>query len=350
MTRSWREYLHRSNQLFTSGLAVFIILSMMSFWASYRANSSLLGSEGYRLGYLVLICAITIGLSAKLIINRQGLIWYYAGSIVMLTASICYHYAIFHLAGRLAWPVVLSNNLALLLAAAVIVGIYIANRSNWWIIMMGQIFLLAGIVLTQSRAVFLLTIVLSGAYLLKRYGARLTRKNHRHYLWPLLAAMLATFIFMRFAPPRLKSTNYLKISIIYRLELQKRGLEMISIKPLAGVGSDAVQFYFNQGTNYGAYLSETLKSGYKFMSVHNVYLDKLIEYGLLAGIIFCFLAARAIWRGGMSSSQPISVLIWLVFVLFSLYGLVDFFSMETTVLFWLVLFYLNISNLTADSK
>lgn len=347
LTQYWREYLHKSNRLFVSGLVLFILLSLITFGVLFNPNNSLLGGEGYRLGYLVLISAIAVGMSAKLIINRQGLIWFYIGSLVMLVVSIYFHFGIFHSFGRLAWPIILSNNLALMLAAAFMAGIYLVGRSNWWIIVPGQVLLLIGIVLTQSRAVLLITIVLGGMYLFKRYSKKSAQKNHRYYILSLLViGFVSAFIFLRFAPPRLKSPNYLITSVIYRLELQKRGLELALIKPLTGIGPDAVKFYFSHDINYGALLESTVKKGYKFMSVHSIYLDKFIEYGLLVGLIFCALVARAIKRGYKEMNHSISMVALVIFVLFCLYGFFDFFSIETMVLFWLGIFYLNISSLT----
>ena len=350
LTKSWYEYVRSSSRLFTGGLAAFVILSLMALLLSYGSTHSLLGGEGYRLGYLALISAVAVGLSAKQIISRKNLIWYYAGSLVMLIVSLSYYFVILRLPSRLAWPITLSNNLALLLAVAFMIGIYITNRSNWRIIVMGQIFLLVGILLTQSRAVLLLTIAVGGAYLVSRYGKKLVRRNHRHYSWLMLGmVIILTLIFLWLAPTRLKSSNYFKTSLLYRLELQKHGLEMTLIKPLTGIGPDAVQFYFDDGISYGMHLEATMKQGYKFMSTHSIYLDKFIEYGLITGLIFCSLIVRALWLGYKHSSRQLGAITSVVFVLFCLYGLVDFFSLETMVLFWLGLLYLNISSLTADS-
>lgn len=350
LTKSWHEYARSSNRLFTDGLVIFVILSLVTFLLSYSPDHSLLGGEGYRLGYLALISAIIVGLSAKQIISRQGLIWYYTGSLVMLIASLSNYFFFIRTAGRLAWPIILSNNLALLLATAFLIGIYLVNRSNWRKIATGQALLFIGIMLTQSRAVLLFTIAIGGAYLFKRYGKKFMRRNHKHYFWLLLGmVVISSFIFLWFAPPRLKSPTYFKTSAIYRLELQQRGLEMTLIRPLTGIGPDAIQFYFGRGTGYGTYLEATMKQGYKFMSIHSLYLDKFIEYGLIAGLIFCALVVRALWLGSRYNGQPLRAVILAIFVLFCLYGLVDFFSLETLALFWLGLFYLNISNLTTDS-
>lgn len=346
LTRSCRQYLQKSNRLVAVGLTIFILLSLITFWTTFSPSNSLLGGEGYRLGYLTLIGAMIVGVSAKYIIDHKSLVWYYIGTLVMLSASVVFSVVVIHLDGRLAWPILLSNNLALMLSAAFMIGIYIICRSNWRIIIVGQIFLLTGIGMTQSRAVLVLTIIIGGIYFFGRYGKTLSQKSLRRYF---LSAAVIAIIFLLFAPWRLKSPQYLGSSAIYRLELQKRGLEMVAIRPLTGLGPDAIKYYFNLGSSYGPHITETMKSGYKFMSVHNIYLDKLIEYGLLAGLFFCGLTVRALKRGS-HLDEPLSVVVMVIFGLICLYGLVDFFSIETMVLFWLGLNYLNISSLTVSDE
>ncbi len=347
LTRSWRQYIQKSNRLATAGLTIFALLSLITLWTSFNPNNSLLGGESYRLGYLALIGAMIVGLSAKQIVSRRRLAWYYCGSLVMLAASLVFSAAATHLAGRLTWPILLSNNLALTLAVAFTIGIYLVRRSNWRIIMLGQIFLLIGIVLTQSRAVLALTIVIGGVYFIGRYGKTLNHKSIRRYI--LLAAVIV-IIFLVLAPIRLKSPHYFAASVIYRLGLQKRGLEMTVVKPLTGLGPDAIKHYFSLGTNYGTDIVETMKSGYQFMSVHNIYLDKLIEYGFLAGWLFIGLTIRALKSGSRYLDESLTAAVMAIFGLLCCYGLVDFFSIETTVLFWLGLIYLNISSLTGSEE
>lgn len=200
-------------------------MSLISFALAPNQVSSLVGGVGYRLGYLSFICAIFIGLSAQHIINRRNLTIYYFGSLVMLFVSGYYHFAMEHQSARLFWPIALSNNFALLLATAFIIGLYIINSSNWRLYSICQLVFLMGIFLTQSRAVIFLTFVCGGAYVLffRKLNIRFVRKVVKYWLFYFGIGLLIMASIL-FNIPRLRSGAYFVQSLDYRVALQKEAL------------------------------------------------------------------------------------------------------------------------------
>lgn len=89
-----------------------------------------------------------------------------------------------------------------------------------------------------------------------------------------------------FLPARLTNPSYAEFSVRYRLDLQSAALKASDHRPFLGYGIGNLADALNCPSLHVAPLKQTCHEGYFFSSSHNIYLDRVLAFGWLAGLCY----------------------------------------------------------------
>jgi O-antigen ligase len=311
-------------------LTIFIMLCLLSNVITPHLGLNLLGVPHLRLGSLGLLSCIGIGLLARRLASDRLAGAAYVQILSVAVVSLGYAVVRYHGVHRIGGVFNQADVFACIIVCGIILGWQFCSLKTWrgCAVLASQLFLLALLLLTQTRAAIALVLVLSLVWL---YQARVI--SFRQYLLVcLILAIAATAAFRLLPSSRLNDESYAARSISYRLQLNTAAFDASLSRPLFGYGpgniADALDCRRLQATT----LQQTCHDGFYFNSSHNIYLDRVLAFGWIGGLAFIGFVSFALARHrNVLDAYKLSA------VLIALYYLTNVTSIVLELLFWILL-------------
>jgi O-antigen ligase len=328
-----REMLKSYDRLSQVLLGVFLICCLISFLINPHLGYDFFGAPYIRLGLAGFLACIGIGLLARTVPRRQLLIGLYVLIVGMAIVALPYSWFRFHSPLRIGGVFAQADIFAGFVGCGLVFGLetlksYPKHRQA---LAACQVFLAVMLLLTQTRAVLLLVIVI---WLLWMFQHRSAQSLRRAGIYA--AAILLLFATLHYVvPSRLTDTGYASRSISYRLTLQKYALGASWQKPLLGYGPGNLADPLSCERLIAKSLQRTCNEGYFFNSSHNIFIDRVLAVGWLGGLAFLGLVVLAIYRG-FRYKNKYGVLGYAL-VLISCYYLTNVTSAGLELLLWILL-------------
>lgn len=293
---------------------------------------ALLGEPNSRLGFLSLIASIVCAVLFSLYDVRKFLIGLYTVLCAVVVLSIPYSLLVFDDASRLPGLFSQSSIFACIIGASLILGfaMYEYYPKRKFLLLSLQIILGITLLATQSRSVTLIIFVILIWLLQKRFN------RFRIAVMSLLLVLVAGTIVQIIYPTRFTDAGYLQTSIDYRVMLQTEAAKHSHNRLLFGYGIGNIPSVLNCGSLQADQLQTSCSEGLYFNSSHNIYLDRVLEIGILGSISLILLVVLGIIRG-LRSSHSRYHLIALGLLLISVYYLTNVTHILLDLLFWILL-------------
>lgn len=292
-------------------LAIYLFACLLSLLA-HPSRLNLWGSPLMLLGTPALLAMAGSGLALQTVQAGKLVSWLYTSLVGLAIASIPYSLWNDHLRGRLGGLLHQPDFLAVCLGIGLILGTELWRQSaqRKWLIG-SQLFLLFTLFLTQTRAVI---VIVALVLLLMTARSGFTAKRKVFMGAAIVVTLALTLAGLKlYAPGRLTSVSYASDSISYRLNLQRFALQAVRREPVTGYGAGSVLKALPCSSLHNPALQKTCHSGYYFDSSHNVYLDRVLEFGWLGGLSFAGLMAWGLWHG-LRSRGPERVLAYCLLI------------------------------------
>jgi O-antigen ligase len=314
-------------------LAIFVGTCILSFLTNPHYVYDFFGAPYIRLGSAGLLSCVGIGLLAKTVPLKRLLVYLYVIILSLAVISLPYSLLRFHSLSRIGGVFAQADILGCFVGCGLLFGFgLISLYPRYCRLMLGsQLFLACILVLTQTRAVLFLVIVLYILWSLQtRRAAALKR-----VIFSLLAVLLFLFTLHYIAPSRLTNTGYAAQSISYRLSLQRYALRTSTQKSLLGYGPGNLADALSCRQIPAGTLQATCHQGYFFNSSHDIFIDRILAIGWIGGLAYLALVVLAIYKG-MRSKQEVRIMTYGV-LLISCYYLTNVTSATLELLMWVLL-------------
>lgn len=325
---------------------VFIFISLVIYrnansWFGYFHDK--IDSTG-SLALLAIICVALMLYS----VNQTRIIKYLYISIIGLSISGLVQqiesHSLIRIGGLLHQPDLLSIYMALGLILGTI--LYVKLPKYKYYIIAGQILLLAVLVLTQTRATLILTLLIFALIILR---SRLRLNLKIIYLALLITCSALIFIFSStIVSSRLSSVSYATSSIKYRGDLQAYALNESASSPIYGYGGGNLKSALPCSRVKSLDLMQTCSQGYYFSSSHNIFLDRILQYGWIGGLSYLGFIAYSLYLGLWS--KGVTRYFAYCALLISVYYLTNVTSLGVEALLWLFLLQLYKPNIALLKK
>ncbi len=275
-------------------LALIMLVGLNAF--KFHSSMNLEGVFYDPTGSLVLISFILLGLLAALQSQSFILSLVYVFAVVVGIDS--YRVAFFNSQGfsRFFGIFEQSDVLAEIIGLGLLLNAYFYTKfvqHKYRTAFFGIEAMLAGVLyLSGTRFVIVTSVVLS--LVLFWY-----LKAHRKEVAFLYAAAAAIFLIFSFTihVTRITGVADYGSSVSYRLELQNITLRQVQSIPLLGVGVGNIEHVIPcQKLLSVRVLRKTCADGFIFSSSHNIFLDRILQFGLLAGLLYLAIFGMTILR------------------------------------------------------
>ncbi len=276
-------------------LTIYGVSCLISTAVNPHLAYNLLGSPYIRLGSLGLLACIGCGLLLRQRVSQRFYLFIYGEILALGIVSIPYNLLYFHTLQRISGVTAQADITACLLGCGILLGLSLLHAYPQWRrqILVAQVFLAGTLVMTQTRAVLGLVLILCVLWLIHiRWRPSLKQA--------LLCFAIGSLIFIsivQFAPHRLTDATFASQSLEYRLSLQSYAWQASKEQPLVGYGPGNLADALNCGRLEAPQLQHTCHQGYFFNSSHNIFLDRLLAIGWLGGLSYALFVMLAIVRG-----------------------------------------------------
>jgi O-antigen ligase len=271
----------------------FCILSLLV----HHSGANLFGSPLVRLGTLVLVSNIGCGLLLNVVPPRKLLLWLYLTSIGIVLVSIPYTVITLHHLSRLSGVFQQADVLAAWIAVGFIFGVHMWHLypNRRLLISVGQVLLAVALVLTQTRAVIFLLAAVLLLIVVRQNAPAKTKLAGIAAITASLGILIVAGHYM--LPTMLSDPKNVTSSISYRLDLQTAAMKSTLRQPIWGNGAGSVGAALKCPTLKASALQHTCREGYYFDSSHNVFLDRILEFGYVGGLAYAAFAAVSVYKG-----------------------------------------------------
>ena len=275
-------------------LALIMLVGLNAF--KFHSSMNLEGVFYDPTGSLVLISFILLGLLAAL--QSQSFILSLVYVFAVIVGIDSYRVAFFNSQGfsRFFGIFEQSDVLAEIIGLGLLLNAYFYTKfvqHKYRTAFFGIEAMLAGVLyLSGTRFVIVTSVVLS--LVLFWY-----LKAHRKEVAFLYAAAAAIFLIFSFTihVTRITGVADYGSSVSYRLELQNITLRQVQSIPLLGVGVGNIEHVIPcQKLLSVRVLRKTCADGFIFSSSHNIFLDRILQFGLLAGLLYLAIFGMTILR------------------------------------------------------
>jgi len=275
-------------------LALIMLVGLNAF--KFHSSMNLEGVFYDPTGSLVLISFILLGLLAAL--QSQSFILSLVYVFAVIVGIDSYRVAFFNSQGfsRFFGIFEQSDVLAEIIGLGLLLNAYFYTKfvqHKYRTAFFGIEAMLAGVLyLSGTRFVIVTSVVLS--LVLFWY-----LKAHRKEVAFLYAAAAAIFLIFSFTihVTRITGVADYGSSVSYRLELQNITLRQVQSVPLLGVGVGNIEHVIPcQKLLSVRVLRKTCADGFIFSSSHNIFLDRILQFGLLAGLLYLAIFGMTILR------------------------------------------------------
>lgn len=327
--QAWSPYVILWIALIT--YVVFCFLSLL--WHPTLTN--LFGSALIRLGSLALVACVGCGMLLSSLDTKRLTSWLYGTCVALAAVTIPYTLLTAHHLSRLGGVFHQPDILAAWLACGVILGL-----SMWHlypklqkVLILSQLLLAMVLILTETRAVIALLIIIFLLNVFQSHGN--WRRRIALGAGIIVILIIATLASLAVLPQRLTSNSYNVESISYRLHLQSFGLRATGHQPLIGYGAGSISNALTCPTLRYKPLQTTCHEGFYFDSTHNVFLDRILALGFIGGGAFIVIVAVSLYKGlGVVGSERYFALCSLLIAGYYFTNVTD---IELELLFWILL-------------
>lgn len=280
-------------------LAIFAACCLVSLFVNPHIGYDITGAPYIRLGTAGLLASIGIGLLARTIPPQRLLTGLYLLISSLAVVSLPYSWLRLDSLVRIGGVFAQADVFACFLGGGLLLGLEVARQypTRRKPIFCVQGFLGLLLLLTQTRAVLLLVIILGLLWLWQTYNVSLIK-----LALCVISALLLLGMLAQFAPGRLTNVAYASQSLHYRLTLQNQALRATR-HSLWGYGPGNLADALDCEQLSGKQLQATCRQGYFFNSSHNVFLDRVLAIGWLGGLSYLALVLLAIYRGLRGSKE-----------------------------------------------
>jgi O-antigen ligase len=288
------------------------------------------GASHIRLGLLTFLACFGIASLCSSLAPRVLARYIYLICCALAALSVPYTWVNFGEFVRIGGLVSQADVLACFCGVGLLISLRLTLQPRL-LLWLGQILLFAVLLLTETRAVIFLVIILAVIHLVW------DRKMSYKKLAPaVIFSVILVLSLAAFYPSRLTSAEYASQSLNYRAELQKTATESSFRKPLFGYGAGNLANSLSCKQMHAAALRQSCHDGYIFDSSHNIYLDRMLSVGWVGGLAFMAFVAWAFYRG-FQNYQKVQILLYPA-LLICFYYFTNVTSVALELLFWILLF------------
>jgi len=280
-------------------LVIIILISLSLLAIFHHDRTNLIGSYLFPNSILSTLCLLGSGMliSGTNFRKRISIIY---GMISLITYYSLISFSSYYFNSRFYGNFLQPDIFAEFITVAFIAGLEIINNINnkkiKILIYLNQLFLIAILYLTKTRAVFLLAIVINLLYIV------LVDMRKRKYIQTSFLVILVGLFFL--SPFRSTSPSSLSYSSTYRFHLQEVAIHHVKGSLIVGAGNDGLQNSILCGDFYKhKELLRTCEEGYYFTSTHNIFLDKIMVFGLLGSLSLIIVILYRIFRNSISTNN-----------------------------------------------
>lgn len=329
----YREILKSLDWLNQVLLGTFSASCLISLLVNPHLGYGFFGAPYIRLGAAGLLSCVGIGMLLTTAPRQQLLTWLYAMILGLSAVSVPYSWWHFHSLLRIGGVFSQADVFACFIGCGLLLGLemlrsYPRHRHT---LMSIQVFWIVLLLLSQTRAVLLLVIILC---LLWEFHYRGSKALKPVMLYSATALLLLGGLYY-FAPDRLTNTAYASESIHYRLVLQGYALKASEQKPVLGYGPGNLADALPCSRLLAKPLQTTCQQGYFFNSSHNIFIDRVLAIGWLGGLAFLAIALLAVYKG--LSSGPGALIFGYVIMLIGGYYFTNITSITLELLLWVLM-------------
>jgi len=339
----YRNYIKNLNSTEWLLISLFIFFCLLSLIVNPHKAYDFLGSPYIRLGTGGVIACIVCGLSLQKVSGKNLVTFLYWFISLLAFFSVPYYLIRFHSISRIGGFFAQPDIFAVFLGCGLLLGLVMSKlysrfRIYIWLV---QLFLASILVLTETRAILFLVIIL---YLLIFLQSRSYKKlSIKSWATIVVCAIIFVVVAKIFLPNRVTSINYGAQSISYRLTLQDYALRSSADKPLFGYGLGNLADALACNKLSAASLQKTCHDGYFFNSSHDIFLDRILAVGWIGGLAFLIFVLYELWAG--QRSDIYTKILTYCGLLIACYYLTNVTSVIVELLLWIILI-----NVAVNSK
>jgi O-antigen ligase len=314
-------------------LGIFAACCLVSLLVNPHLGYDFFGAPYIRLGTAGLLSCVGVGLLLTTIPRKRLLTGLYLIILALSVVSVPYSWWHFHSLLRVGGVFSQADIMACFIGCGLLLGIEMLHlyqrRRN--VLLGAQLFWAVLLLLTQTRAVLLLVIVLGLVWESRRQRGH---KFKRVALYGAAALLLLGGLHY-FTPGRLTNTAYASESIHYRLTLQGYALKASRQKPVWGYGPGNLADALSCPRLTSPLLQKTCSKGYFFNSSHNIFIDRVLAIGWPGELSYLALVLLAIYRG--LRGRPETRIFGYAVVLVGCYYLTNVTSVTLELLLWILM-------------
>ncbi|HEY4964067.1 MAG TPA: O-antigen ligase family protein [Candidatus Saccharimonadales bacterium] len=312
-------------------LASYLLSSLTTSHLGYN----LFGAPYFRFGLLglisVILLALLINQSAKTKLSLYLFIYLCLLNLLAIPYTLYRLQSLYRFGGFYSQADLMAMMLGLNIVFGLDLIIKAKTKMHRLLIEMICLALFLELVLTQTRTVIYLVIIIGLIWYFIQFGLKIKKQALFFGL-----AVIAIFISTNYLvanTARLTSVDYAKDSISYRLNLQQDTAGQSLKKPLTGWGpgniADAVNCkYLNQPE-----LKKTCAQNFFFNSSHNIYLDHILMVGFIGGLAYLIFIVFNLYKSLKTGVK--NNIFWFSSLLIGAYYLTNVTNIELETLFWI---------------
>ena len=230
-----------------------------------------------------------------------------------------------------------SDVLAEVLSLGILIGLQLFSKSTKpyqrVLLYLSETCLTIGLYLSGTRFVLitLILLVLLSVYFLRK---------QLYKILPLIISLIAIYTFLNFSIsfPRISQLSGYAQGFSYRLELQTYAAKRLNHLPFFGVGVGNISNILDcRGMKSIPALNDTCGDNFVFSSSHNIFIDKLLDFGFIFGLIYGLITLYTISKGYKTVEED-NFIYYLVFISIVLYFFSNVSLPEVEILFLIMLF------------
>jgi hypothetical protein len=321
---------HNLSTAIAAPLMMLLTLGLLSSFFNPDVLHNLIGNGYVRLGFFELLSCVGLGMLVRQQKFSHVLLVIYLEICLVSLVAIPYTLYDFGSLCRIGGVFAQPDIFATVLGVGYLIGFEMIRifPSKKLYVSASQLIIAGLLLMTQTRAVIAFTFVLSliAFWVITRSIARCALLLSLYVLIICIAAVIT--------PNRLTDINYSQQSINYRLHMDIDTVNQSWSHALLGYGFGNLGTPLNCTQLQSTDLQKTCHDGYVFNSSHNIYIDRILEVGWLAGVCFMSLAIVSIRNGMQLKSKKIASL---AAALIALYYLTNVTSVTLELLFWCLL-------------
>jgi len=278
-----------------------------------------------------ILSSIGIGLVLHKLDNKLFMVALYVSIVALALVSVPYDLLFIGSLVRLSGPLRQPDFLAAWLGCGLLIGLF---AYRWYpryskAILAAQGLLLVTLLLTETRAIIGLVLLLTLVYLW------IFKKAWKFIIG---AVIITCVLFVPFIHTKAlhSTTHILQQDVLLRVHIQSVAIQSFKTMPFQGYGPGNIVNVLACAKLTSPDLVAVCNRHLEYTSSHNIFIDRLLEFGWLGGLTYIALTVYAITRGFRSQTESGRALSFCMLLL-GFYYLTNITSTEVELLFWVLL-------------